>query len=184
MDLLKDNLLSPLIGEKCSDSLLNFKLSDTPCVKLVISKGLGIGIVLGSSILKVPQILKIVSKKNAKGISFTSYFLETALFDESLVSEALLVQLQWFTVFLGTASKLPQTYNNWINKSTGQLSAITVFLQFVGSMARVFTTIQEVEDIAILTGFLIATFFNGVLVAQMIYYWNGSQKDMEKKKLI
>jgi hypothetical protein len=32
------------------------------------------------------------------------------------------------------------------NKSTGQLSFITWFLNFGGSVARIFTTLQEVDD--------------------------------------
>lgn len=44
------------------------------------------------------------------------------------------------------ASRLPQIWESFKNKSTGQLSFITWFLNFGGSVARIFTTIQEVDD--------------------------------------
>ena len=72
-----ESLLSPLLGNKvCAASLASLDIT-VFCVKLLISKGLGIGIVLGGAILKVPQIIKIVGAKSGKGISFASYFLET-----------------------------------------------------------------------------------------------------------
>ena len=40
-------LLLPLFGEKCTDSLVHLDFADTVCVKLVISKVLGLGIVAG-----------------------------------------------------------------------------------------------------------------------------------------
>lgn len=39
---------------------------------------LGLGLVAGGSIVKVPQILKIVNSKSAKGLSLSSYLLDTA----------------------------------------------------------------------------------------------------------
>ena len=88
----------------------------------------------------------------------------------------MLTTLQWASIFIGTASKVPQVYNNWVNSSTGQLSAMTVFLQTAGSFARVFTTIQEVSDLAILTSFLLATSLNMVVTVQMFYYWSANEK--------
>jgi mannose-P-dolichol utilization defect protein 1 len=59
---------------------------------------------------------------------------------------------------------------------TGQLSAITVFLFFIGSVARVFTTMQEVKDPILLWGFVLASALNGLLALQMVIYWNKSVK--------
>lgn len=73
--------LTGLVGAKCTNSLLSLEIINDPeCLKLFISKGLGIGIVAGGAILKVPQILKIVSRKSGKGISFLGYLLETISF--------------------------------------------------------------------------------------------------------
>ncbi|XP_027941414.1 LOW QUALITY PROTEIN: mannose-P-dolichol utilization defect 1 protein homolog 2-like [Vigna unguiculata] len=40
-------------------------------------------------------------------------------------------------------ARIPQIWQNFSNKSTGELSFITSFMNFAGSMVRVFTTIQE-----------------------------------------
>ena len=68
-----------LIGDVCYKTLLlDVDLSDPDCLKLAISKGLGIGIVTMSSVVKVPQILKLLSSKSAAGVSFLAYLLETS----------------------------------------------------------------------------------------------------------
>lgn len=44
--------------QKCYESLIeNLNFSDLECIKYSISKGLGVAIVLGGSIMKVPQLL-------------------------------------------------------------------------------------------------------------------------------
>ena len=69
-----------LIGPSCHHTLIeNLSVTENPeCTSLAISKGLGLAIVGASSVLKVPQILKIVSSGSSAGISFVSYALETA----------------------------------------------------------------------------------------------------------
>lgn len=77
---------SSLIGDKCYASLIhNINLSDSDCLKLAISKGLGIGIIGASSIVKIPQLLKLLNSQSAEGISFLSYLLETFSYLVSLV---------------------------------------------------------------------------------------------------
>lgn len=67
-----------LVGEKCYVSLVeNLNIHDVDCIKYAVSKGLGLGIVLGGSIVKVPQILTILRNQSAQGLSLTSYLLET-----------------------------------------------------------------------------------------------------------
>ncbi|KAF9485913.1 mannose-P-dolichol utilization defect 1 protein [Pholiota conissans] len=68
-----------IVGKECYTSLVeNLHLDDVKCLKYSLSKGLGIGIVLGGSIMKVPQILLITSARSARGLSLPAYFLETA----------------------------------------------------------------------------------------------------------
>ena len=70
-----------ILGDACYKTLLlDIDITATECIKLAISKGLGIGIIAASSIVKVPQIIKLVTSKSAEGVSFLSYFLETAAF--------------------------------------------------------------------------------------------------------
>lgn len=69
-----------LIGSPCHEALvLGLNLTQDPaCTSLAISKALGLAIVGASAIVKVPQILKLVSSRSSAGVSFVSYALETA----------------------------------------------------------------------------------------------------------
>ena len=69
---------------------------------------------------------------------------------------------------------------NFKNKSTGQLSAATTFLQFAGTAARVFTTLQEVDDRMVLLGFLAGLGLNSLLFLQMICYWKSERPKKAK----
>lgn len=70
-----------ILGEACYKTLLlDIDVTATECIKLAISKGLGIGIIAASSIVKVPQIAKLLNSKSAEGVSFLSYLLETSAY--------------------------------------------------------------------------------------------------------
>ncbi|KAJ3110268.1 hypothetical protein HK100_003100 [Physocladia obscura] len=238
---------TPLVGEECSNTLLDKTLAldlsvfSDQCFSLAVSKTLGLGIVVGSSIVKVPQILKIVAAENADGVSLVAYVLETLaliitlaynirkanpfstfgeiafislqnvvillllttyakkyvsllatsvffaattyvlVFSDVITSE-LLTSLQWVSIIVATASKVPQIYENWANGRTGQLSLVTVGLQFAGSAARIFTTLREVKDQAILASFLISTALNGVLFLQVLLSLTKAKKEEMKIK--
>lgn len=74
-----------IIGDTCYKTLLlDVDLENAECVKLAVSKALGIGIVGASSIVKVPQIVKLVRSQSASGVSFLSYLLETSSYLISL----------------------------------------------------------------------------------------------------
>ncbi|KAK8046255.1 monosaccharide-P-dolichol utilization protein [Apiospora saccharicola] len=221
-----------IIGDTCYKTLiLDLDPTATECVKLAISKGLGIGIIGASSIVKVPQIIKLVNSKSASGVSFLSYLLETSsylislaynfrngfpfstygetalilcqnivitvlvlnysgragvaalfvaalavsvasLFTDSVIDANALSYLQAGAGVLGVASKVPQIAAIWQQGGTGQLSAFTVFNYLAGSLSRIFTTLQEVDDKLILYGFIAGFTLNCVLAAQMVYYWN------------
>jgi mannose-P-dolichol utilization defect protein 1 len=76
-----------LIGPYCYKTLIldidPFKEPD--CVKLAVSKGLGIAIIGASSVVKIPQLIKLISSGSAEGVSFLSYFLESSAYLISLV---------------------------------------------------------------------------------------------------
>lgn len=213
-------------------------LISVPCGKALISKGLGMGIIAGSILVKVPQIMKILSNKSGEGINLTSVILDlmaitfhlsysfikgfpfSAWGDSTFLGlqtaaiaalvlfyggspsksvgfiagyAALLFVLtsgitplkvlsiaQAFNIPILLVGKLSQAYTNFKNGSTGQLSAATCFMLFAGSLARIFTSIQETGDKMMIITFIASTFANGVIVAQLLYYWNSQPK---QKKL-
>jgi len=55
-------------------------------------------------------------------------------------------------------------------------------LLFFGSLARIFTSVQETGDITMITMFVCATLANGIIVAQLLYYWNVDVKDKKNIK--
>ncbi|XP_010897472.1 mannose-P-dolichol utilization defect 1b [Esox lucius] len=231
LDPLKGLLLTYFMPESCYDEFfLNFNFLDVPCLKIVLSKGLGIGIILGSVMVKLPQILKLMGAKSAEGLSFNSVLLELLAitgtmaysiansFPFSSWGEALFLMLQTVTIgflimhyggstakgvlFLGVYSglvalllspvtpmavvmamqafnmpaiiigRLIQVLTNYHNGHTGQLSAITVLMLFAGSLARIFTSIQETGDSLMALTYVISSSCNGLIAAQLIYYWN------------
>ena len=73
------NLGLSLIGPACYKTLiLDLSLESSPCLSLAFSKTLGLAIIAASSVVKVPQILKLLNSKSAAGISFLAYLLEIA----------------------------------------------------------------------------------------------------------
>ena len=63
--------------------------------------------------------------------------------------------------------QLTQAWGNFRNGSTGQLSAITVFLIFSGSIARIFTSIQETGDQLVIMNYVVASVCNGIIAFQV-----------------
>ncbi|KAF5557822.1 mannose-P-dolichol utilization defect 1 [Fusarium mexicanum] len=231
-----------IIGETCYKSLLlDVNIEDADCIKFAVSKALGIGIIAASSIVKVPQILKLINSKSAEGVSFLSYLLETAsyiislaynfrngfpfstygetalivgqnviisvlvlnysgraslaavfvaalagtvatLFAENVVDAQTLSYLQAGAGVLSVASKLPQILTIFQQGGTGQLSAFAVFNYLAGSLSRIFTTLQEVDDKLILYGFVSGFVLNAILALQMIFYWNTPSEKAKGKQ--
>ncbi|XP_061565911.1 mannose-P-dolichol utilization defect 1b [Cololabis saira] len=234
-------LLDYVLPESCYDEFfLNFNFLDVPCLKIVLSKVLGIGIILGSVMVKLPQILKLMSARSAEGLSFKSVLLELLAitgtmaysianqFPFSAWGEALFLMLQTLAIgfliqmyggrtargllFLGVyvgllllllspatpmsvvtsmqafnmpaiiVGRLIQVAANFQNGHTGQLSAVSVFLLFAGSLARIFTTVQETGDALMALTYVISSSCNGVIALQVLYYWNSSPEQARSRK--
>jgi hypothetical protein len=81
---------------------------------------------------------------------------------------------------------LLQIFTNFRNGHTGQLSAVTVFLLALGSLARIFTSIQETGDQVIIATYLCSSAVNCILSLQVIWYWNATKraqiKNQKKKR--
>ncbi|KAJ2505248.1 hypothetical protein H4217_009269 [Coemansia sp. RSA 1939] len=241
---LPDVLRSPivmLIGESCTETLIdNFNLLEPVCLRHALSKGLGLGIVLGGCIVKLPQLFKILNAKSVAGISLASYVLEVfaniitiaynyrkgypfttygeavfigmqnyvitllillftgraniglatgalllvftySMFNPDIVGGALMSAFYGMTIPLVIFSRIPQIYEIHKNKYTGQLSAFAVFNYLLGTAARLFTTLVEIDDSLVLLGAVLSLAANGVLAAQMVYYWNAPEpKDKQR----
>jgi mannose-P-dolichol utilization defect protein 1 len=79
------DLGTSLIGPACYKTLLlDVDPTQTECLKLAVSKGLGIAIIGASSVVKIPQILKLINSQSAEGLSFLSYLLESGAYLISL----------------------------------------------------------------------------------------------------
>uniref|UniRef100_A0A8C0Q754 Mannose-P-dolichol utilization defect 1 protein n=3 Tax=Canis lupus TaxID=9612 RepID=A0A8C0Q754_CANLF len=239
--LLKRALVPLLLPEKCYDQIfVQWDLLHVPCLKILLSKSLGLGIVAGSLLVKLPQVFKILKAKSAEGLSLQSVMLELVALTGTMVysitnnfpfsswGEALFLLFQTVTIcflvlhyrgqtmkgvtFLACyalvllallspltpqavitllqASNVPavvvgrliQAATNYQNGHTGQLSAITVFLLFGGSLARIFTSIQETGDPLMAGTFVVSSLCNGLIAAQLLYYWNAKAPHEKKKQ--
>ncbi|KAJ3634134.1 hypothetical protein MTP99_011041 [Tenebrio molitor] len=230
LDFLRRTVLL-VVTPHCYDNyFVEFNFFDGPCFSSTLSKGLGLGIILGSLLVKLPQILKIYKNKSGEGISLLSVsldltaisiygsysflkqfpfsawgdatflavqtvlvavlvlhyggstinaivYLVTYLFITFVLISGLtpidvLWSLQGFNIFIVVSGKLTQAYGNFRNGHTGQLSAVTLVMLFLGSLARIFTSIQETGDRMVILTYIVSSLANGVLVAQLLYYWN------------
>ncbi|XP_023023686.1 mannose-P-dolichol utilization defect 1 protein homolog [Leptinotarsa decemlineata] len=221
----------------CFDNyFIEFNYLDGPCFSSTLSKCLGLGIILGSITVKLPQILKIIKNRSGEGINLYSVSLDLTaitiymsysfikgfpfsswgdagflaiqtvaigvlvlLYGNSVALSLLyltgyliicftmmsgltpihiLWTLQTCNIPIVVAGKLVQAWTNYKNGHTGQLSGITLFMLFAGSAARIFTSIQETGDSVVILTYIASTLSNGVLVFQLLYYWNA---DIKKK---
>lgn len=147
-------------------------------------------LILVQNLIICVLLLKYSGQSSAAG-AFIAGVVATgvALFGEGYVNESQLKLLTAATIPLGTLSKLPAIYTVWKQGGIGNLSVFAVFNYLVGSLARVFTTLQETNDNLILAGFLLGAVLNAVLVGQVVYYMSkssakraGKQKAVEKKR--
>lgn len=237
-----NELCGQLTDQTCCDKLfINFDLPESDCLKIFAAKGLGYGIVVGASAVKLPQVLKIFGAKSGAGItiygvllellaitfnacySFRNNFpfsawgeaiflaIETAViaflvlwFDKvkvkatlflllyvtivaslthpTLVPKDIMWWLQSTVLPLAVTGKAFQAIKNYKAGHTGQISAVTAWAIFAGSLTRIFTTIQETGDMLTAVTFMFAAAANATIALQVLYYWEATQKFMEKGK--
>ena len=236
-----EKLMSFFMTPQCyEDIFYKFNFLNVVCLKMIISKGLGYAILAGSVLLRVPQILKIVSAQSGEGISVLSeilmilagfgtmaygyfkqfpiaaygdiYFLYiqeiiilflilfyqkrvfnalatvaiigamTSLLFLNMLDEKIILLLNGLSLFLSVTSKMIQAFSNYQASSTGNLSAITLVLQFLGCVARIFTSIQETGDSYLIITYVGVSLANFVLVLQLMYYWNSDKNKKIKSK--
>ena len=213
----------------CSPLALSGQV-EVACLIFYTSKFVGYSMIIVSFFLKLPQILKILKAKSAKGISLATFYMDTLSYSlmsaycmhksqpistygehiSVLVQCIILVGLYWkvervsyqyaacviclfivawclpltsgliseefwslvpllYTVFSVTG-KLTQIQENFLNKSTGNLSFFTNFVTFLGSVSRVFTTLAELDDSVLLFSYVVGGILKGVIVSQFFTY--------------
>ncbi|XP_025049548.1 mannose-P-dolichol utilization defect 1 protein isoform X4 [Alligator sinensis] len=108
-----------------------------------------------------------------RGVTFLAvYSSALALLLSPLPPSALITLLQAFNLPAIIVSRLIQATTNYRNGHTGQLSAVTILLLFAGSLARIFTSVQETGDLLVALTYMVSSICNGVIAAQLIYYWH------------
>ncbi|ORZ11641.1 hypothetical protein BCR41DRAFT_378198 [Lobosporangium transversale] len=123
-----------IIGDTCYTSLIeDFNYRDVPCIKYAISKGLGFGIVAGGAIVKVPQIIKIISARSAVGVSLSSYMLETLACVISLAYN--IRQNNPLSTYGGHSSSQFRTWLSWNTTAFVVLSSFLFLGNILGALA-------------------------------------------------
>ena len=69
---------------------------------------------------------------------------------------------------------------NFQNGHTGQLSFVTSLMNVLGTLARLFTVVQEVEDQIILINASTVFVLNFIIIAQFVMYWNVTAPTAKK----
>eukprot|EP00438_Fugacium_kawagutii_P016330 Skav200159 [mRNA] locus=scaffold6219:2031:2705:- [translate_table: standard] len=210
----------------------------------VAANWIGYAVIAGACVVKVPQILLIVSNASAEGLSeaaaaldaiaassFTYYNLlkgfpisgwgeqgivavqativlilvwvyrgnnlkqRFALFALWIaISVAILLEGHEYHVLLTVlgvsptamtaVSRIPQILLNWQSGQTGQLSLITFFLQFLGSVARLLTTLQLLgNDPLSLISHSVGAVLNLIVVFQIMAHHNQLKAAVSPAKI-
>ncbi|TSL34606.1 Mannose-P-dolichol utilization defect 1 protein [Bagarius yarrelli] len=109
----------------------------------------------------------------SKGLAFlVIYFGLVAVLTSPLTPMSVVTIMQASNMPAIVFGRLIQAGTNYRNGHTGQLSAISVFLLFAGSLARIFTTLQETGDSLMILSYIISSCCNFLIAAQILYYWN------------
>ena len=122
--------------------------------------------------------------KKTFGLIFTALYgcLVYSLLTPGIVPSELLWWGQAANIPMVVIGKLIQVFTNFGNGHTGQLSAVTVFMLAAGSLARIFTSIQETGDRIVILTYVCSSAVNCILALQVLYYWNATKAANEKKK--
>lgn len=81
-----------------------------------------------------------------------------------------------FSPIFGIAVSLPQLLLNYRRRSTGQLSFVVAAMGFGGCSTRLFTTLFEIDDVAIRAVAVMNWALSSLAIAQFIAYWNSDAR--------
>jgi mannose-P-dolichol utilization defect 1 len=133
----------------------------------------GDGTFLAMQTAAIAALIFLFGHRSAgKSFSFLAMYSAFVYVLMTLTPLSFLRTAQGFNVPILLVGKLSQAVTNYKNGSTGQLSAATCFMLFFGSLARIFTSVQETGDFMMILTYCVSTGANAVIVAQLLYYWN------------
>ncbi|XP_033928143.1 mannose-P-dolichol utilization defect 1 protein isoform X1 [Melopsittacus undulatus] len=77
MEALRAWLVPGLMPESCFEELvMRLQPMHVPCLRILVSKVLGYGIVAGSVLVKLPQVLQVLGSRSGSGLSIPGLLLE------------------------------------------------------------------------------------------------------------
>uniref|UniRef100_A0A069DXX9 Solute carrier family 66 member 3 n=1 Tax=Panstrongylus megistus TaxID=65343 RepID=A0A069DXX9_9HEMI len=142
----------------------------------------GEGLFLGVQTLMIAMLVLKYNVNSAISVIFTSMYAVAIYVLVTMTPVQTLWSMQATSVPVLFAGKLMQARTNYVNSGTGQLSAATCTMLLFGSLARVFTSIQETGDSIIIVTYLLATLGNAIIVGQFIYYRKPTPAPKKKKE--
>jgi len=79
------------------------------------------------------------------------------------------------------SSRITQIIANFSQGHTGVLSIITLLMQVGGNAVRIFTTMTEVDDFAVLASYLVSFALNATIFLQIVIYWKATTQLQQSK---
>ncbi|XP_051524701.1 mannose-P-dolichol utilization defect 1 protein-like isoform X1 [Myxocyprinus asiaticus] len=240
MSSFKEFLLTFFMPDKCYEQFfLYYNFMHVPCLKIILSKTMGIFILMGTAFAPLLQIWKVLWSGSSIGLCLISVFLEllaisayTAfcykqhfpigawgeglftliqiavlafliqhyrgktikgiyflalycgfmfLLASPLTSVSVVWTMHEWNVLLVIAGRLIQACSNYRCGHTGQISALSVVLVFLGSLGRIFSSLQETGLSFSTQVHALASCCSGMILAQVLLYWNKCMTSKEQE---
>ncbi|XP_049340402.1 mannose-P-dolichol utilization defect 1 protein isoform X1 [Astyanax mexicanus] len=116
------------------------------------------------------------------GVSVVVYAVFLYLLASPLTPQVLISESEEWSVLIVITSRLIQVGCNYSNGSTGQLSGVCVFLQFMGSLGRVFGSIQDSGHSLRSQAVVLASCGSAVLLLQVLLFRNRRPVGEERER--
>uniref|UniRef100_A0AAZ3R036 Solute carrier family 66 member 3 n=1 Tax=Oncorhynchus tshawytscha TaxID=74940 RepID=A0AAZ3R036_ONCTS len=153
---------------------------DNICVSVYLHRAWSERLFMFMQGLAMGFLIQHYSGNTLKGIVFLlAYGGVMLLLTSPLVPEHVIPAMQASSMLAVVASRVIQAGTNYYHGNTGQLSALSVFLVFTGSLALIFTSLQETGDwssVSTVTH-VVAACLSCLLLTQVVCYRNSRTKD-------
>ncbi|KAM9833924.1 mannose-P-dolichol utilization defect 1 protein-like isoform 2-T2 [Syngnathus typhle] len=128
-------------------------------------------------------LIQYYSGRTGRGVLFVLLYLGVLSFLLTPLAPAtVLTAMQASNMPAIIVSRVIQAATNFRNGHTGQLSALTVIILFAGSLARIFTSVQETGDTLLVVTYVVSVACNGLVVAQVLYYWKSTERFLQNQR--